>query len=482
MTVELSPPGFTIPHPKRRVPLLGDVLGVSPRTPVQDSMRFAAELGPIFERKVLGKRFVIVSDPDVVAELSDESRFRKHLTPAVAALRGIGGDGLFTAYTEEPNWRKAHTLLAPAFTQSAMRGYHDTMVDVAAELTAHWDRSPGAPIDVSSDMTTLTLETIGRTGFSFPFGSFERTEAHPFVAAMVRALTDAQRAVTPLGLVTTRRRRARHDADVAFLAEVVDAVIRSRRGAPDGTTPDDLLELMLRAERDADPNRVDELNIRHQVITFLVAGHETTSGALSFALYHLTRRPDLLARAQEEVDRVWGTDPTARPAYEQVAKLRYVRRVLDETLRLWPTAPAYAREAISDTTLRCGHRMAAGDWMLVLIPALHRNPVWGADADEFDPDRFLPERMRGRPPHAYKPFGTGERACIGRQFAIHEATLVLGTLLQRYDLRGDPAYRLRVQERLTMMPTGFTITATGRAGSTPTTTVADPGGRPSHLR
>jgi cytochrome P450 len=461
MTVELSPPGLTIPHPKRRVPLLGDVLGASPRTPVQDSMRFASELGPIYERKVLGTRFVIVSDPDVVAELSDETRFRKHLTPAVAALRGIAGDGLFTAYTQEPNWRKAHTLLAPAFTQSAMRGYHETMVDVAAELTDHWDRSPGVPIDVATDMTKLTLETIGRTGFSFPFDSFRRRDTHPFVAAMVRALTDAQRKATPLGMFTTRRRRARHAADVAHLAHVVDEVIRSRRDTSDDA-PDDLLDLMLRAERDADPDRVDELNIRHQVITFLVAGHETTSGALSFALFHLTRRPDLLARAQEEVDRVWGTDPSVRPGYEQVAKLRYVRRVLDETLRLWPTAPAYAREAIADTTLQSGHRMAAGDWMLVLIPALHRNSVWGPDADEFDPDRFLPDRMRGRPPHAYKPFGTGERACIGRQFAIHEAVLVLGILLQRYEVASDPGYRLRIEERLTMMPTGFTVTATRR--------------------
>ncbi|GAA4490145.1 cytochrome P450 [Rhodococcus olei] len=463
MTVELSSQGtLAIPHPRRRVPILGDVLGVDPGTPVQDSMRLATELGPIFERKVLGKRFVIVSDPDIVAELGDEARFRKHLSPAVAALRAIGGDGLFTAYSDEPNWRRGHNLLAPAFTQSAMRRYHESMVDVAAELGAHWDRSAGSPVDVSADMTKLTLETIGRTGFSYSFDSFDRDQPHPFVASMVRALTDAQQRVSPLTLLTGRRRRRSREADAAHLAEVVDAVIRSRRDADGGDAPDDLLELMLRAQREQDPNRVDDLNVRHQVITFLVAGHETTSGALSFALYHLSRHPEVLARAQEEVDRVWGPDADVRPTYEQIAKLRYVRRVLDESLRLWPTAPAYAREAVEDTTLRCGHRMAAGDWMLVLIPALHRHPVWGDDADRFDPDRFLPERMRGRPAHAYKPFGTGERACIGRQFAVHEAVLVLGTVLHRYDLRGEPGYRLRVQERLTMMPTGFSLSVTRR--------------------
>ncbi len=91
------------------------------------------------------------------------------------------------------------------------------------------------------------------------------------------------------------------------------------------------------------------------------------------------------------------------------------------------------------------------------IRSLHRDPAWGADPERFDPDRFAPERVRGRAPHIYKPCGTGERACIGRQFAIHEAVLVLGTILRRYDFTADPDYRLRIQERLTLMPVGFTL-------------------------
>ena len=106
--------------------------------------------------------------------------------------------------------------------------------------------------------------------------------------------------------------------------------------------------------------------------------------------------------------------------------------------------------------------MAAGDWAIVLATALHRDPVWGDRPHEFDPDNFLPDRIKARPAHVYKPFGTGERACIGRQFAIHEAVLVLGTILQRFDLQADPSYRLKVQERLTMMPTGFRVKPTVR--------------------
>lgn len=447
-----------IPRPPKRLPLAGDVLGMSLKTPVQNSMATHKALGPVFERTAFGRRFVFVCSGELTAELSDEKRFAKHLAPGVEALRAIGGDGLFTAYNEEPNWRRAHELLMPAFTQQAMRRYHATMLDVTAQLVAHWDRRArsGGDVDVAADMTKLTLETIGRTGFSYSFEPFEREERHPFVEAMVGGLSFSQRSMlrtVPLvGRFLFPAAKRQYDLDRAHMHDVVDAVIRSRSDAP-GPAPDDLLELMLRAAREDDPHRLDPVNIRNQVLTFLVAGHETTSGALSFALYYLMRDPRAYARARAEVEEVWGD---GEPAFEQIAKLRYVRRVLDEALRLWPTAPAYAREAKADTTLGGRYRMRAGDWVLVLLPAVHRDrAVWGDDADEFDPDRFLPERVRARPAHVYKPFGTGERACIGRQFALHEATLVLGTLLRRYDLTMDPGYRLKVAERLTLMPEGL---------------------------
>lgn len=452
-----------IPHPPRRLPLLGDVLGANRATPLQDSLRYARMLGPIYRRKAFNREFVFVWGAELTADLADETRFAKHVGLGVANLRPIAGDGLFTAYNHEPNWQLAHDVLAPGFSREAMEGYHPMMLAVAGRLTDRWDReqAAGRAVDVPGDMTKLTLETIARTGFGHDFGSFERDRPHPFITAMVGTLTYAQRlnSVPWPGLL--RRAAQRNEADITYLNRTVDELVHVRRtGREDraGSLPGagDLLDRMLKTAHPETGERLSAENVRRQVITFLVAGHETTSGALSFALHYLSRHPDVAARARAEVDRVWGDTPM--PGYDQVAKLRYVRRVLDESLRLWPTAPAFAREATEDTVLAGQHPMRRGAWTLVLTPMLHRDPeVWGADAERFDPDRFDPKAVRTRAPHTFKPWGTGARACIGRQFALHEATLVLGLLLRRYELRADPDYRLRVTERLTLMPDGLRL-------------------------
>ncbi|NUR01923.1 MAG: cytochrome P450 [Streptomyces sp.] len=474
-----------IPHPPHRLPLLGDVLGADRRAPVQDSMRHARQLGPIFRRKAFGKEFVFVWGADPAADMADEARFAKHVGLGVANLRPVVGDALFTAYNHEPNWQLAHDVLAPGFSREAMEGYHPMMLAVAERLTDHWDRelAAGLAVDVPGDMTKLTLETIARTGFGHDFGSFERPRLHPFVTAMVGTLKYAQRlnsVPSPLAPFLLRSASRRNEADIAYLNRTVDELVLARRASGEGGDGD-LLDRMLETAHPETGERLSAENVRRQVITFLVAGHETTSGALSFALHYLSRHPEVAARARAEVDAVWGD--AAVPGYDQVAKLRYVRRVLDEALRLWPTAPAFAREAREDTVLAGDHPMRRGAWALVLTAMLHRDPeVWGSEAERFDPDRFDPKAVRSRAPHTFKPFGTGARACIGRQFALHEATLVLGLLLRRYDLRPDPDYRLRVTERLTLMPEGLRLHLERRPATAATAAAPVVEEAPSELR
>ncbi|MGK5554641.1 cytochrome P450 [Actinomadura kijaniata] len=451
-----------IPHPPHRLPLLGDVVGLSPRRPVQSSLRMVRDLGPISVRRVLGTDIVTVGGADLAAEVNDDRRFAKHVGLGLRPLRLVVGDALFTAEDGEPNWRLAHDILRPAFTRDAMRGYHATMLDVARELLASWDAAArsGARVDVTADMTRLTMETIGRAGFGHRFGSFERDRPHPFVTAMTRVLRFAQLSASP-ALVPVRRLLAgsarRNRADMDLMNRLVDDVIDARRR---GETPDrdDLLGLMLRTAHPGTGRTLDPVNIRRQVITFMVAGHETTSGALSFALHYLTRHPETLARAQAEVDALWGRDDDPAPAFTDIPRLRYVRAALDEALRLWPTAPGYFRAAREDTVLGGRYRVDRGDWVVVMLPLLHRDPAVWPDPERFDPDRFAPGAARRRPAHAYRPFGTGQRACIGRQFALHEAVMALGLVLHRYQPIPDPAYALRITETLTLKPDGLHLT------------------------
>ncbi|WHT22320.1 cytochrome P450 [Crossiella sp. CA-258035] len=457
MGMQETPDRVALPHPANRLPVLGDVLGSSSDRLVQSAMDDARALGPIFTRKFFGTEVVFVSGADLVAELADEDRFAKHVGSSLVTIRGLTGDGLFTAFNEEPNWAKAHDILLPAFAMSSMRTYHPTMLAVARKLIAHWDARAGkSTVDVSADMTKLTLDTIGLAGFGYDFGSFDRDDPHPFITALVRGLAFAQaknRHIPGLDFLY-RKDSARFAADVEFLNGVVDEVIRERIASGD-TSTDDLLGLMLNAPHPASGETLDEVNIRNQVVTFLIAGHETTSGTLSFALHFLAKHPAVLARAQAEVDALWGEAADPEPSFEDIGKLRYVRQILNETLRLWPTAAVFARQALRDTVIGGRYPVRAGQPMLVLTPMLHRDPVWGDNVEAFDPERFSPEAERARPVHAFKPFGTGERACIGRQFALHEATLLLGLLIHRFRFLDQDDYQLKVKETLTLKPEGL---------------------------
>ncbi|CAM03474.1 cytochrome P450/NADPH-cytochrome P450 reductase [Saccharopolyspora erythraea NRRL 2338] len=450
-------------------------------TPTQQAMELARRHGPVFRRRTREFQSLLVSDVDLVAELSDEQRFAKAVGPALENVREFAADGLFTAYNDEFNWAKAHDILMPAFALGSMRTYHPVMLRVARRLLDSWDRAAAAsaPVDVPDDMTRMTLDTIGLAGFGFDFGSFGRAEPHPFVGAMVRCLDWSMTRLSRVPGTDHSERDEAFRADARYLASVVDEVINTRAAEGD-TSGEDLLGLMLGARHPADGTTLDAANIRNQIITFLIAGHETTSGTLSFALHYLAKNPTVLRLVQREADELWGDSPDPEPSFEDIGRLTYTRQVLNETLRLWPSAPAFGRQARHDTVLGGRIPMRAGEAAAVLIPMLHRSPVRGDNPELFDPARFAPEAEAARGPHAFKPFGTGERACIGRQFALDEATMVLAMLAHRYRLVDHAGYRLKVKETLTLKPEGLTLAVRARtAADRVTNRLALPVGLPS---
>jgi cytochrome P450 / NADPH-cytochrome P450 reductase len=455
-TNRLSP----IPHPPTK-PVVGNMLSLDSSAPVQNLARLAKELGPIFWLDMMGAPLVIVSGHDLVDELSDEKRFDKAVRGPLRRVRAVAGDGLFTADTSEPNWSKAHNILLQPFGNRAMQSYHPSMVDIAEQLVKKWERlNADDEIDVVHDMTALTLDTIGLCGFDYRFNSFYRRDYHPFVESLVRSLeTIMMIRGLPLENLWMQKRRRDLSADVEFMNKMVDEIVAERRKNAEATQDKkDMLAAMMTGVDRSTGEQLDDVNIRYQINTFLIAGHETTSGLLSCTLYALLKHPEILKKAYEEVDRVFGPDLGAKPTYQQVTQLTYITQILKEALRLWPPAPAYGISPLKDETIGGKYKLKKNTFITVLVLALHRDPsVWGPKPDAFDPENFSKEAEAARPVNAWKPFGNGQRACIGRGFAMHEAALAIGMILQRFKLIDVNRYQMHLKETLTIKPDGFKI-------------------------
>ncbi|MBO1325544.1 cytochrome P450 [Acetobacter sp. TBRC 12305] len=446
----------TVPTP-RGLPFVGNLFELDGHALIQSLMRLWRELGPIYRLNVLGQSGLVVGSQALVNEVCDETRFEKFVHSALINLRPATGDGLFTAQNNEANWEIAHRILMPAFGPLGLRDMHGKMLDIAGQMLDRWERfGEDAEIDVVDSMTRLTLDTLALCAFDYRFNSFYRDSMHSFVDSMVSALLEASArdrrpALLSRAMLRTQR-KFRHD--VAMMHELADSLVADRREKGAMGSRGDLLDSMLLGRDPTSGKQLSDENIRFQLVTFLIAGHETTSGLLSFTLYHLLKYPEILRKAQHCVDDVLGS---RLPTPADMPRLDYLEHILMESLRLWPTAPAFAVTPIAPTRLAGKYPVMPGDEILVLLPALHRDPlVWGDDVETFRPERFEREAVARLPPNAWKPFGNGQRACIGRGFAMQEAQLVLAMTLQRFDISAvDKNYEMKIAETLTIKPDGL---------------------------
>jgi cytochrome P450 len=457
LTHTVSTPA-AFPHPPWRLPIMSDVFTTNMVTPCQGLAKDLAAHGGIVEQRLFNRSFLVTSRADLINDINDETTWEKHVSLSLEKLRTVAGDGLFTAFNDEPNWSKAHNILAPAFTKTAMSSYHASMIATVDELIDAWTVAAERDrwIDVTAEANRLTTEIVARAGIGHSFNRLGDTLTDPFITTVQRQLKFANRRTDAIPFYDKLFRQAdlkQHAADKAALLAQVAELITARRAAPleSGT---DMLDIMLNTADPETGERLDDANIINQILTLLVAGSETSANAISFALHYLAQNPAIAEAAREELDQRWPESTVRDFAFDDVAKLRYLRRIVDETLRLWPIAPGYFRKAKTDTTIGPeAYPFEAGGWIFVLLLAAHRDPAtWGPDAAEFNPDRFLTDRIRELPAHVYKPFGTGARACIGRQFAIHEIMLSLAAILHQFDLGPEPGYTLTVSETMTLKP------------------------------
>ncbi len=402
--------------------------------------------GPLFYADFNGGiRKLYACSLELVTELCDESRFAKNLTATLARVRPLAGDGLFTAYHGEPNWQRAHDVLLPGFSYAGLRAYHGAMLDINRKLIDRWDASVGVgPVDVSNDLQKLAMDTVALAGFGSRFDSFEC----PGLAPIPQSFT------TALGELVSAEPTPVFRQELATLYTFIDGLIAEHRSA-DGEFQD-LLALMLQQDSDGKPVLETE-NIRNQILTFLIAGQLTTSELMPNTLYNIVSDPAVLHRVQAEVDNVFGTDDDYLPGYDDIGKLTYLRQAIEETLRLSPPVLHFDRMALEDTVIGGRYPIKRGEAVAILTGALHRQPQWGDNVELFDPDRFAPERSAARPAALFKPFGTGARSCIGRQFALHEATMALARVIHRYRLIDAYHYLPRWETPNSRRPVGFQL-------------------------
>ncbi|KAH7031507.1 bifunctional P-450:NADPH-P450 reductase [Microdochium trichocladiopsis] len=461
-----------IPQPST-APVVGNLTSIDLEDPSRSFSQLAARYGPIYKLAVPGLDMIIVSNWKLVNEACDDSRFQKSLKGDLEELRTAVHDGLFTSKgEEEENWGVAHRVLVSAFGPLAIRGMFDEMHEIVSQLVLKWARQgPSARIDVGEDFTRLTLDTVALTSMGFRFNSYYQSEMHPFITAMYEVLNEvAKKGMRFLPSVFYTSESKKYHKNIQLLRRTAREVIEERKANPDGFKGrKDLLTAMTEGVDPRTGRKMTEESVIDNLITFLVAGHETTAATLQFTMYNLLKHPDKYHKLQEEIDSVVGTGPIS---LAHVTKLKYLDACIRETLRLSAPIWAFGREPLQDEVLGEKYLIKKDQQIVCLLAKSHRDPeVWGPDADEFVPERMLDggfDRIQEQYPHSWSPFGTGMRSCIGRAFAWQEMLLAYAALLQSFSFVMDnPSYTLQTQTSLTIRPKGFYIRAIARGGLTP---------------
>jgi cytochrome P450 len=403
------------------LPVLGNLISFRrDRLAVQDE---AARLGPIARISLGHIPVYVIHCAELAHAVLVDQAASFHKSAAMQLLRPVLGDGLLSA--EGETHKRHRKLLAPAFAPKRLASYGEIMIGETREQLGRW--SPGDHIDLAAEMMEMTLAIAGRTLFGVDVRSDASTVAHALELAM-RSMVESTTSPLQLGYEWPLPRHRRMKRAVRMLDDVVYRLIADGRRR--GTDRGDVLSILLLA-RDDDGTALTDREVRDEVMTLLLAGHETTANTLTWTWYELGRNPGVLARLEAEVATVAGTRPVTTA---DLPDLPWTAAVIDEAMRLHPPAYMLGREAIRDVELG-GHHLPARSVVDIYIRGIHRRADYYPAPLAFQPERMLPDAKKARPRHHYLPFGAGPRVCIGSHFALMESQLALATMVQHARIR-----------------------------------------------
>ncbi|MBC8070605.1 MAG: cytochrome P450 [Deltaproteobacteria bacterium] len=421
-------------------------LGVWPQLredPVKFLIGAARDHGDVVAFRIGPIQAVLLRDPEAIKHVMvDNNHNYDKATRGYDVLRRFLGNGLLTS--EGDFWRRQRRIAQPAFHRKRIAAFAETMVADTLDMLDAWEpiASQGRTIDMSHEMMALTLRIVGKTLLST-----DVQDAADQVGAAVTTLNlwadAALDSILPIGFPTPSSQRA--NAAGKRLDAVIGKIIAQRRAGEPG---EDLLG-MLMSTKDAETGEsMTDKQLRDEVMTIFLAGHETTANALSWLFYLLSTHPEVERRVRAELDEVLGARP---PALDDLGKLQYLTMVIKEAMRLYPPAWIIDRHAIGEDEV-LGYRIRKNSLVLLSPYVTHRHPGLWPNPEGFDPLRFTPEAEESRARYAYFPFGGGPRQCIGNGFAMMEAQLIVAAVLQRFRPWLVPGHPVELGPLITLRP------------------------------
>jgi cytochrome P450 len=418
------------------------------RQPLQFQLDARRRFGDVFRFRIGPLLVHFLYHPDHVRRVLYEHQKNYLRGWHYRFLRRQMGDNLVVS--EGDYWMRQRRLAQPAFLRPRLSGYADVMADATSQMLARWGdlAAKGQDIGVGREMSRVALAIAGRTLFDRDISDEADVvgQAFPAVGAYLERRFNSPFTTPPPWVPTpagVRFRRA-----VRSLNEIVLGLVRQRRA--DGQDHGDLLSMLL-AARDPDTGAaMSDDQVRSEVLTFLLAGHETTATALTWTWYLLATYPAVRERVRAEAVAVLGD---RRPTVADVGQLNQTRMAIEESMRLYPPIWAVPRQAVADDQIG-GFRIPAGSTVCLCPFVTHRHPDVWERPDEFDPDRFSPERSAGRPKGAYFPFLGGPHQCIGNEFAMLEMRLVVAMVLREFDLELAPGQTVEPKGSIALRPAG----------------------------
>jgi cytochrome P450 len=412
----------------------------------------ARQYGDLVATKMGPFRILLVYHPDAIEELL-VTRARDFVkSPGVRLLQPLLGDGLLLS--EGDTWLRQRRLVQPAFHRQRVAGYGDAMVALTERHVTGW--KPGDVIEVHGEMMALTQAIVGKTLFDADVSgdAHEATQAAKVLAEDFGVRLRSFRLI-PFWVPTPANLRARRA--IRRLDAVVHRIIAARTAS--GEDRGDLLSMLIAAQDADDGTRMTARQLRDEVMTIYLAGHETTAVALSWTWYLLAEHPEVEARLSSELRDVLGG---RTPSVADLPRLEYADMVVTEAMRLYPPAYGIGRQAVRPTEI-AGQSIAARDIFIAPTWRVHRDPRWFDDPEAFRPERWAGDLLRRLPRFAYFPFGGGPRQCIGNSFAQMEAVLILAAVARRFRLSLVPGQRITPTPYVTLRPEpGIRMLVTGR--------------------